>query len=80
LITGSIGLTFLLVFFNVCWDFFDVNERVREIRERSFDNEEDDDHFSVLLEDMFQMNSKIENAMKWYMQRHKIKFNLRGLS
>ncbi len=80
MIIGSIGLTFLFVFFNVCWDFFDVNERVREIRERIFDNEEDDDHFSVFLEDMFQMNSKIENVMKWYMQRHEIKFNLRGLS
>jgi hypothetical protein len=64
LIIGSIGLTFVLLFFNVCCDFFDVNERVREIRERSFDNEDEDGHFSVLFEGMFQSYSKIENVMK----------------
>ncbi len=67
LITGSIGLIFLLLFLNVCWDFFDVNERVREIRDRSLDNDDEDDHFEVLLEDMFQLNSEFTNVMKWDM-------------
>lgn len=49
----SIGLIFLLLFFNVCWeDFFDENERVREIREKIFNNDEDDNHFAVLFEDI----------------------------
>jgi len=67
LITGSIGLIFLLLFLNVCWDFLDVNERVREIRDRSLDNDDEDDHFEVLLEDMFQLNSEFTNVMKWDM-------------